>query len=88
MGSFAAGMADGLKLGLFSVNSYACSHPVTAARVARVAETAGFESLGTGALWHRRPTTPDHSLLGGLVKLNSPRASAGRRSANLARAQR
>lgn len=37
-----------LRYGLFSVNSYACSRPETAARIARLAESAGFESLWAG----------------------------------------
>jgi probable F420-dependent oxidoreductase len=38
----------GMKLGLFSANMSACSHPEAIARVARVAEDAGFESLWAG----------------------------------------
>ena len=34
-----------LKFGLFSINAYACCEPAVAARVARAAEAAGFESL-------------------------------------------
>jgi probable F420-dependent oxidoreductase len=41
-------MSEGLRLGLFSVNSYACGRPETAARVARQAEAAGFDSLWAG----------------------------------------
>ena len=37
-----------IKLGLFSMNQDACSHPDGAARVARAAEAAGFESLWCG----------------------------------------
>jgi probable F420-dependent oxidoreductase len=37
-----------IKLGLFSMNQDACSHPEAAARVARAAEAAGFESLWCG----------------------------------------
>lgn len=37
-----------LRYGLFSVNSCACSRPETAARIARLAESAGFESLWAG----------------------------------------
>src|SRR3989441_11480265 len=37
-----------LKLGLFSINAYACCDPAVAARVARAAEAAGFESLWGG----------------------------------------
>jgi probable F420-dependent oxidoreductase len=36
------------RFGLFSVNSYACSRPAAAARVARLAEAAGFDSLWAG----------------------------------------
>ncbi len=37
-----------MKFGLFSMNSYACSYPETAARIARLAEAAGLESLWAG----------------------------------------
>ena len=37
-----------IKLGLFSMNQDTCSHPEGAARVARAAEAAGFESLWCG----------------------------------------
>jgi len=37
-----------LKFGLFSINAYACCDPAVAARVARAAEAAGFESLWGG----------------------------------------
>lgn len=37
-----------LRIGLFSVNSYICSRPATASRIARLAEEAGFESLWAG----------------------------------------
>lgn len=37
-----------MKLGLFSMNMYACTYPETAAIVAREAESAGFESLWAG----------------------------------------
>lgn len=37
-----------MKLGLFSMNMYACSYPETATNVAREAENAGFESLWAG----------------------------------------
>jgi probable F420-dependent oxidoreductase len=37
-----------VKFGLFSLNFDACSYPETAARVAREAEAAGFESLWVG----------------------------------------
>lgn len=41
-------MLDSLKFGLFSMNMDACSFPEGAARIAREAETAGFESLWAG----------------------------------------
>jgi probable F420-dependent oxidoreductase len=41
-------MSDGPRLGLFSVNSHACSRPATAARIARQAESCGFDSLWAG----------------------------------------
>jgi probable F420-dependent oxidoreductase len=41
-------MSDQLGFGLFSVNAYACSRPAVAARIARLAEAAGFESLWAG----------------------------------------
>ncbi len=37
-----------MKFGLFSINAYACSEPETAARVARAAEAAGFDSVWGG----------------------------------------
>jgi probable F420-dependent oxidoreductase len=37
-----------MKFGLFSINAYACCDPTVAARVARAAEAAGFESLWGG----------------------------------------
>jgi len=37
-----------LKFGLFSINAYACCEPAVAARVARAAEAAGFDSLWGG----------------------------------------
>lgn len=37
-----------MKLGFFGINMNACSNPDVAARVARAAEAAGFESLWTG----------------------------------------
>jgi probable F420-dependent oxidoreductase len=41
-------MSDALRLGLFSVNAHACARPATAARVARAAESAGFDTLWAG----------------------------------------
>lgn len=69
-------MFDRLRFGLFSVNYYACSRAATAARVARLAESAGFESLWAGE--HvvlpdpRRPPSPmdpEHPILDPLVAL-------------------
>jgi probable F420-dependent oxidoreductase len=37
-----------MKVGLFSVNSYACSRSATAARIARQAQSCGFDSLWAG----------------------------------------
>jgi probable F420-dependent oxidoreductase len=37
-----------MKFGLFGINMRPCDHPGTAARVARAAEEAGFDSLWTG----------------------------------------
>ena len=37
-----------LRFGLFSMNSGPCSHPEAAARIARAAEAAGFDSLWAG----------------------------------------
>src|SRR5258708_4572715 len=41
-------MPDALRYGLFSTNSHACCRPATAARVARLAESVGFDSLWAG----------------------------------------
>ena len=41
-------MPDTLTFGLFPMNMGACSYPATAARVAQVAEDAGFDSLWAG----------------------------------------
>jgi len=41
-------MPDALTFGLFSMNMDACSYPESAARIARLAETAGFDSLWAG----------------------------------------
>jgi probable F420-dependent oxidoreductase len=69
-------MPDALKFGLFSVNAYACSRPATAARVARLAESAGFDSLWGGehvVLPDPRvapsPMDPDQPILDPLVAL-------------------
>src|SRR5262249_58595004 len=37
-----------MRIGLFGINTGACARPETAARVARAAEAAGFESVWTG----------------------------------------
>ena len=69
-------MSDGLRLGLFSVNSHACARPATAARVARAAEGAGFDTLWAGehvVLPDPRvppsPMEPDEPILDPLVAL-------------------
>jgi probable F420-dependent oxidoreductase len=69
-------MSDCLSFGLFSVNFYACSRAATAVRVARLAESAGFDSLWAGehvALPDPRvppsPMDPDHPILDPLVAL-------------------
>ncbi len=41
-------MPEALKFGLFSMNMDACSYPESAARIARLAEAAGFDSLWAG----------------------------------------
>src|SRR3954453_577772 len=41
-------MTGSLRFGLFSVNSGPCSQPATAARIARLAEAVGFDSLWAG----------------------------------------
>jgi probable F420-dependent oxidoreductase len=41
-------LPDRMKIGLFDLNTGACSEPETAARIARLAEDAGFESLWAG----------------------------------------
>jgi probable F420-dependent oxidoreductase len=40
-------MSD-LKIGLFNINNFVCSHPEQLARVARAAEEAGYDSVWTG----------------------------------------
>jgi probable F420-dependent oxidoreductase len=66
-----------MQYGLFSVNSYACSRPATAVRIARLAESAGFESLWAGehvVLPDPRvppsPMDPGESILDPLVALS------------------
>jgi probable F420-dependent oxidoreductase len=65
-----------MKLGLHSVNLHSCSYPETAARLARAAEAAGFESLWVAD--HvvlpdppvaGRPMAPDMRLLDPIVAL-------------------
>lgn len=65
-----------MRFGLFSMNSHACSRPATAARVARLAESVGFESLWAGehvVLPDPRvppsPLEPDEPILDPLVAL-------------------
>lgn len=41
-------MPDTMTFGLFSMNMEACSYPAGAARIARLAEAAGFDSLWAG----------------------------------------
>jgi probable F420-dependent oxidoreductase len=41
-------VSGGMRFGLFSVNTGVCRDPETAARIARVAEDAGFDSLWAG----------------------------------------
>src|SRR5437016_10566480 len=45
---FLGDMPDHMSFGLFSMNLYACSRPATAVRIARLAESAGFDSLWAG----------------------------------------
>jgi probable F420-dependent oxidoreductase len=65
-----------MKFGLHSVNLHTCAHPDTAARLARAAESAGFESLWVAD--HvvlpeppvpGRPMAPDMPLLDAVVAL-------------------
>ena len=65
-----------MKIGLFGINTGACAEPETAARVARAAEAAGFESVWTGE--HvvlpdpqrpPSPVPPDHPMLDPAVAL-------------------
>jgi probable F420-dependent oxidoreductase len=66
-----------VRFGLFSINAYACSRPATAARIARLAEAAGFDSLWAGehvVLPDPRvppsPMDPDAPILDPLVALS------------------
>src|SRR2546429_9644979 len=70
-------MAADVRYGLFSINAYACSRPATSARIARLAESAGFESLWAGehvVLPDPRvppsPMDPDGPILDPLVALS------------------
>ncbi|HEY7199198.1 MAG TPA: LLM class F420-dependent oxidoreductase [Candidatus Dormibacteraeota bacterium] len=70
-------MPDVPRFGLFSINAYACSRPATAVRVARLAESAGFDSLWAGehvVLPDPRvppsPMDPDGPILDPLVALS------------------
>lgn len=65
-----------MKFGLHSVNLHTCSYPDTAARLARAAEGAGFESLWTAdhivlpdPPLAGRPMAPDMRLLDPIVSL-------------------
>jgi probable F420-dependent oxidoreductase len=74
-----------MKFGLHSVNLHTCAHPDTAARFARAAETAGFESLWVAD--HvvlpdppvpGRPMAPDMPLLDAVVALTFLAAQTSR----------
>jgi len=76
-----------MKFGLHSVNLHMCSYPDTAARFARAAEAAGFDSLWTAdhivlpdPPLPGCPMAPDMRLLDPVVSLTflaaPPRASA------------
>jgi alkanesulfonate monooxygenase SsuD/methylene tetrahydromethanopterin reductase-like flavin-dependent oxidoreductase (luciferase family) len=65
-----------MKFGLHSVNLHTCSYPEAAARLARAAEAAGFESLWTAdhivlpdPPLPGRPMPPDMRLLDPIVSL-------------------
>ena len=65
-----------MKFGLHSVNLHTCSYPDAAARLARAAEAAGFESLWTAdhivlpdPPLPGRPMPPDMRLLDPIVSL-------------------
>ena len=65
-----------MKFGLHSVNLHACGYPETAARLARAAEAAGFESLWVAdhvvlpdPPMPQRPMAPDMRLLDPVVML-------------------
>lgn len=67
---------EGMKFGLFSMNMDACSHPEDAARIARVAERSGFDSLWAGEHVvlpdprdHQSPMEPEGRILDPLVAL-------------------
>src|SRR2546429_4461492 len=69
-------MAADVRYGLFSINAYACSRPATSARIAQLAESAGFESVWAGehvVLPDPRvppsPMDPDGPILDPLVAL-------------------
>ncbi len=74
-----------MKIGLFGINTGVCASPETAARVARAAEAAGFESVWTGE--HvvlpdpqapPSPVPPDHPMLDPVVALAFLAASTSR----------
>lgn len=69
-------MPEGMKFGLFSMNTDACSYPGDAARIARVAERSGFDSLWAGEHVvlpdprdHQSPMEPEGRILDPLVAL-------------------
>ncbi len=61
-------MTGPLKFGLFAMNMGVCSYPATAAKIARLAETAGFDSLWAG----------EHVVLPGPQRPPSPMAPGDR----------
>lgn len=69
-------MPGPLKFGLFSMNMDVCSYPEDAARVARTAEAAGFDSLWAGEHVvlpdprdHLSPMAPEDRILDPLITL-------------------
>ncbi len=70
-------MPDTMTFGLFSMNMEACSYPAGAARIARLAEAAGFDSLWAGehvVLPNPRvspsPMAPEERILDPLITLS------------------
>jgi alkanesulfonate monooxygenase SsuD/methylene tetrahydromethanopterin reductase-like flavin-dependent oxidoreductase (luciferase family) len=65
-----------MKFGLHGINLHSCAHPDAAARFARAAETAGFDSLWVAdhvvlpdPPLPERPMAPDQRLLDPIVAL-------------------